>query len=162
MLGAYLSRYGALIICIRMDIVRQLFKEFATPEQQMLTAMVESMGGDAALENQQAIERLIREESALTASSGPEGRPLNFIELRQEIKCDPEESIKQNAELFDRKFELQRRQIEEDITLAVNQERDRIISTVTAGPHDRIVDLVCLRFSALARSAPHSFSTGYL
>ena len=145
-----------------MDIVLQLFKEFVTPEQKRLAAMVEKMGGDAALENQQAMERLIREESALTASSGPEDQPLDFIELRQEIRCDPEESIKQNAELFNRKFELQRRQIEEDITRAVNREGDRIISAVTAGPHDRIVDPVCLRFSTLAWPTSHSLSLGYL
>ncbi|KAF9644578.1 hypothetical protein BDM02DRAFT_3074100, partial [Thelephora ganbajun] len=60
--------------------------------------------------------------------------------LQQEINSDPDEAIEKNAEFFDRKFDIQRRQIVEDIARTVNREGDRIISAVTAGPHDRIVD----------------------
>jgi hypothetical protein len=72
----------------------------------------------------------------------PEGRPFGFYELQQEVKSDPEEAIEKNAEIFNRKFDIQRRQIVEDIARAVNREGDRIISAVTAGPHDRIFDPV--------------------
>ena len=125
----------------------QLFQEFVTPEQKKLAAIVERRGGVAVLENEQAIRELADAELAFTAPSGSDdrrggGRSLDVVELQHEIGSDPGEAIDRNAEFFDRKFDIQRRQIEEDIARAVNREGDRIISAVTAGPHDRIVDPV--------------------
>ena len=130
-----------------MDVMLQLFQEFVTPEQKKLAVMVEARGGIAVLENEKAIKELADAELASTAPSGSDNRhggsrPFDFVELQHEIKDDPNEAIEKNAEFFNRKFEIQRRQIAEDIARAVNREGDRIISAVTAGPHDRIVDLV--------------------
>jgi hypothetical protein len=150
-----------------MDIMLQLFQDYATPHERELVAMVKKLGGSGVLENEQAMEELAAYALA-GAHAGPEsrqapqGRPFGFVELRQEIKCDPEEAIEKNAEFFNRKFDIQRRQIVEDIARAVNREGDRIISVVTAGPHDRIFDPVCRKALALAQPATyHSFS-GYL
>jgi len=125
----------------------QLFREFVTPEQKKLAIMAERMGGDAVLENEQAMRELADTEFAFVAPSGSESRhggdrPFDVVELQHEIKGDPDEAIEKNAEFFSRKFDIQRRQIMEDIARAVNREGDRIISAVTAGPHDRIVDPV--------------------
>lgn len=125
----------------------QLFQEFITPEQQKLTVMVEERGGVAALENEYAMRELAEAEFAFVAPSGSDsrhgaGRPFDVVELQHEIKGDPNEAIEKNAEFFNRKFDIQRRQIVEDIARVVNREGDRIISAVTAGPHDRIVDQV--------------------
>ena len=125
----------------------QLFREFVTPEQRKLAVMVEEKGGVAVLENEQAMKELANAELAFTAPSGSDNRhgtsrPLDFIEMQHEIKDDPDEAIKQNADSFNRKFDIQTRQIEESIARAVNREGDRIISAVTGGPHDRIVDPV--------------------
>jgi len=125
----------------------ELFKDFATPQERELAALVKKLGGDAVLENEKAMEELAAFALA-GAQLGPEnrqapqGRPFGFLELQQEIKCDPEEAIEKNAEFFNRKFDIQRRQIVEEIAHAVNREGDRIISAVTAGPHDRIFDPV--------------------
>ena len=132
----------------------QLFREFVTPQQKELAAKVEKMGGDAVLENEQAMKELAGLETALTASPGQSqpgrDRRFNFNELQQEIKSDPEEVIKKNTEFFDRKFDIQRRQIVEDVARTVGREGDRIISAVTSGPHDRIIDPVCPVFELCA------------
>ena len=125
----------------------ELFQEFITPEQKKLTVMVEERGGVAVLENERAMKELAEAEFAFVAPLGSDSRhggprPFDVVELQHEIKGNPDEAIEMNAEFFNRKFDIQRRQIMEDIARAVNREGDRIISVVTAGPHDRIVDSV--------------------
>lgn len=131
-------------IAQRVNIMVQLFKEFATPQQKELATMMGEMDRTAVLENKQAMKKLAGSETALTANPGQtkpgRDRPFDLTELQQEIKSDPEEAIKKNAEFFDRKFDIQRRQIVEEIARTVGREGDRIISAVTSGPHDRIVD----------------------
>ena len=132
-----------LTTCLRMDVMLQLFKEFATPQQKELAAMVENMGGDAVLNDKQAMEELVRVEPKLTVRPGRKdgGGRFNFVELQKEIKESPDKAIERNAEFFSGKFEIQKREIEEIVT----RESDRVISAVIAGPHDRIIDPVSLR-----------------
>ena len=125
----------------------QLFQEFVSPEQKKLAVMVEGMGGKAAQDNEQSMRELANAEVAFVSSSGSDSRhaeyrPFDLDELRDEIKGKPDEAIEKNADFFNRKFDIQTRQIKEDIERAVRREGDRVISAVTAGPHDRIVDLV--------------------
>lgn len=125
----------------------QLFQEFVTPDQKKLATMVEKMGGEAALENERSMRELADAEVAFSAPSGSDSRrsgtrPYDLVELQHEIKGSPGEAIEKNAESFNRKFDIQRRQIVEDIERSMNRQGDRIISAVTAGPHDRIVDPV--------------------
>lgn len=141
----------------------QLFQEFITPQQKALAAKVEEMGRDAALENEGMMKELVDAEP----SSGPQsrpggGRPLDLDELRKEIKRDPEEVIDMNFEFFNRKFSIQTREIEENMARVFGREGDRIISTLTAGPHDRIADQVC--HDAFSFRMIHSslLSSGYL
>lgn len=122
----------------------QLFQEFVTPEQKKLVTMVEKMGGEAALENEFSMRELANAEVALSGSESRRGgaHPYDLVELQHEIEGSPEEAIEQNAEFFNRKFDIQRRQIVEDIERSMTRHGDRIISAVTAGPHDRIIDQV--------------------
>src|ERR1700753_4014508 len=124
-----------------MDVMVKLFQEFVTPQQKTLAARVGAMDEKAVLEDEQTMKELADEESALQGQSGGT-RPFDLVELQQEIRGDPEEAIRTNAEFFDRKFEIQRRQLAEDFARAFKREGDRIISEVTAGPHDRTVDPV--------------------
>ena len=132
----------------------QLFQEFVTPQQKELAAKLKQMGGGAVLENEQAMKELVGLETTLTANprqSWPGGdRRFNFIELLQEVKSDPEEVIKKNTQFFDRKFDIQWRQIVKEIARTAGREGDRIIPAVTPGPHDRIVDPVYLVFEPCA------------
>lgn len=123
----------------------QLFQEFVTPQQKALAAKVRDMGGNAALEDEQAMEELAGAAFALTVDSGDQadGGHFNLIQLRQEINSNPNEAIEMNAEFFIRKFEIQKREIQ-DITRAIHREGDRVIEAINAGPHDRIADQVRL------------------
>lgn len=124
----------------------QMFREFVTPEQRQLAILVEKKGGDKAIDNEQAMKELSDAEASISAPAGMEKtRPtkkFDLVEIQHEIRDDPTEAIERNAEFFNRKFDIQRRQIQEDIERAVRREGDRIISAVTAGPYERIVDPV--------------------
>ena len=125
----------------------EMFREFVTPEQKRLAVLVEQKGGEAIIESKQVMKELSEAEAKITAPTGIEklGRPapkFNLVEFQHEVRDDPSEAIEKNAEFFNRKFDTQRRQIQEDIERAVGREGDRIISAVTGGPHERIVDPV--------------------
>ena len=129
--------------------MQQLFKEFISSQQRELAMKVEGMGGQAAaLQNEQAMKELVDNELKLTAGDEPafpthpgQKRPFNFVELQQEIDGDPDRTIEQHAESFNLKFDLQKRIVEE-LGRVVTRDGDRVISALTAGPHDRIVDPV--------------------
>jgi len=123
----------------------QMFQKLLTPEQKKLADMIEKKGGNAVLDNEGVMKELAAVEASLSPTSGRHGTDrFDLAEIQHEIKDDPTDAIDKNAEFFNRKFDMQRRQIEEDIARAVRREGDRIITAVTAGPHDRIVDPVRL------------------
>ena len=122
----------------------QMFHKLLTPDQKKIADLVEKNGGNAVLDNEIVMKELIAAEASLTsAGSRHSAGRIDLAEIQHEIKDDPTDAIDKNAEFFNRKFDMQRRQIEEDIARTVRREGDRIISAVTAGPHDRIVDPVC-------------------
>ena len=120
-----------------------MFQKLLTPEQKKLADLVEKKGGNAVLDDEHVMMELSAVEASLAPTSGRHGSGrFNLVEVQHEIRDDPADAIKKNAEFFNRKFEIQRRQIEEDVARAVRREGDRIIAAVAAGPHDRIVDPV--------------------
>jgi len=133
----------------RMEVMLQMFQTLLTPEQKKLADMVEKKGGNAVLDNEGVMKELVAVEVSLSSASGRHSNErFDLAEIQHEITDDPTSAIEKNAESFNRKFDMQRRQIQEDIARAVRREGDRIITAVTAGPHDRIVDPV--------RPTPHS------
>jgi len=128
----------------------QLFQKFVTPEQRQLTILVEQKGGDAVIDNEQAMRELSDAEASMSAPIGIErhrpAKKFDLVEIQHEIRDNPANAIEKNAEFFNRKFDIQTRQIQEDIERAVRREGDRIISAVTGGPHERIVDPVRILF----------------
>lgn len=129
----------------------QMFQKLLTPEQKKLADLVEKKGGSAVLDDEPAMRELSVLEASLAPASGRHGSGrFDLAEIQHEIKDDPTDAIEKNAEFFNRKFDMQRRQIEEDVARAVRREGDRIITAVTAGPHDRIVDPVGITFPRLS------------
>lgn len=131
---------------IRVDVMRHLFEKFVNPQQESLAAKVKEMGGEAALENEQAMKELVRAESALVTSQDPEGQPsrgspFNLAELRQEIKDGPEEAVEKNSEFFYNRFDVLMRGFG-GVNRALGPQGDRNVSAVTAGAYDLIVDPV--------------------
>jgi len=125
----------------------EMFRErFVTPEQRQLAVLVKQKGGDAAIHNEQAMKELVTKEASISAPVGSEKhrstKKFDLVEIQREIQGDPTEAIENNEESFNGKFRVQMRQIQEDVERAVRQQGDRIISAVTGGPHERIVDPV--------------------
>jgi hypothetical protein len=133
----------------RKQVMLQMFQTLLTPEQKKLGDLIEKNGGNAVLDDEVVMRELVSVEAAMSPAGGWHGsNRFDLAEIQHEIRADPIDAIEKNAEFFNRKFDMQRRQIEEDIAHAVRREGDRIITAVMAGPHDRIVDPV--------RPTPHS------
>jgi hypothetical protein len=77
---------------------------------------------------------------SLRASSGTQ--KLTVESVRQELthleKLD--DVLRKHLETYGQKFDLQQRQLKEDLEKVAHREGDRIIAAVTAGTHDRILD----------------------
>lgn len=63
--------------------------------------------------------------------------------LKHELMQVPSTEIKKNMEAFQRKFEIQTRELTEMETIVVH-EGNRIIGSVLAGSHESLIDPVCL------------------
>jgi hypothetical protein len=149
-----------LTACVRVNVILDLFKEFASLQQKELAAAVVKMGGDV-VNDKHAMEELARVESKLTARAGSrkdENFRFSFVEFQKEIKDGPEKAIEENAEFFSSKFEIQKRDIQD----IVHREGDRIIEAVKAGPHDRIIDQVGGATSSLCITHRSTSTLGYL
>ena len=125
----------------------EMFQKFVTPEQRQLAFLVEQKGGgDAIIDNEQVMRELSDAETLISAPTGMERRrpakKFDFVEIQREIRDDPAVAIEENAKFFNRKFDLQRKLIQEDIKRAISHKGDRITSAVTAGPHERVLDSV--------------------
>jgi hypothetical protein len=97
--------------------------------------------------------------TASSATSKGNNKTLTLDSLRQELSENVDLVLEKNMEIFERKFETQKRQIE-DLAKVVGHEGDRIIAAVTTGPHDRILDpdiheiwkdMVCLLRAAYSK-----------
>ena len=130
--------------CIRMSVMLKLFNEFITPQQKELAAKVKEMGGPASQENKESMKALEVAESTITRRTAGrnDDSDLKVLELQQEIRGNPAEAIENNSEFFNLKFDVQRRQITEEVTRVLSLEGGRIIKAITAGPQDRIIDQV--------------------
>ena len=64
--------------------------------------------------------------------------------VKEELSGGPELAIRKNWEVFQRKFEVQLRDIMKDVGRMVHHEGDRVIAAITSGPHERIFDPVSL------------------
>ena len=84
-------------------------------------------------------------------------RGQEILMLQQELMQVPSTEIKRNLETFERKFEIQTRALAEEMKRFVVHEGDRVISSVLAGPHERILDPVCSCNSFVVISHSHMF-----
>ena len=145
-----------------------MFEQLVSPEQKQLSAAVAAKGGVKALRNNdKMLLELEIKASEVPSAPGTEGHraPLsrpgrskpgrsepgrskpsdtsqNADDLRTEIFEDPDTAVEKNQTVYFRKFEAQKRQIIDELTLVVKRESDRVIHEIKAGPHERILDRV--------------------
>ncbi|KAI0633741.1 hypothetical protein C8Q77DRAFT_1157905 [Trametes polyzona] len=136
----------------KVNILVEFFTNAITPEYKELAALVQKKGGPrAVMDSNEALNELLQYRSAGGPTSskrverdGPKhdnhlGKK-NLEVLKRELFEAPELAIKNNFEVFERKFKMQQRELSEEMRRVVHHEGDRVIEAVTSGAHDRIID----------------------
>lgn len=140
----------------KVNMMMEMFQNLASPEERQLTKAVSKLGGSRAIHaNGKLLRQLSNEELDGSLSTNAVGtkagrKRYSLEDLREDLRADPEEIIKNNLVLFSRKFEIQQNRILEELNMAVKREGDRVIQTIVAGPHDRIFDPVSGLFHNLS------------
>ncbi|KAJ7068738.1 hypothetical protein C8F01DRAFT_978668 [Mycena amicta] len=112
--------------------------------------LVEQRGGAQACQDN---DKLLKELSELENKSGPPnlgpqstkgsvgaGAKSALEDIRDDLSLSPDAAMEKNETVFSRKFEVQKRQIIDELTKVVERQGDRIISALSSGPHDRLLD----------------------
>ncbi|RPD72434.1 hypothetical protein L226DRAFT_154051 [Lentinus tigrinus ALCF2SS1-7] len=134
-------------------LMEVVFERMRTPEERDLSAFVakEAGGIDAVLKNDKLLEEVLAkrkfgsgkdvDEKGTKKRVVPGQTPdavLTVTELRKEVNKDVEQVLADNK-VFDQKFEAMKMQVDE-VKVEIRHESDRVIDTILAGPHERIVD----------------------
>lgn len=117
-----------------------LFRQLDSPAEKEIADYVSKNGGaKKCMQDAKALEDLkkLASKDAGQAKGSDEGG-----DLHAELEEDFDEAQAKNMVIYERKFEVQKRQLEEMLTSVVKREGDRIITSLAAGPHDRIIDQV--------------------
>jgi hypothetical protein len=113
-------------------------------------------GVKACLEDDEALKELISISKKQDSKSSPgfpgtqgdpfnvktDGTDMSLVTLKKELKEDFDQALEKNMVTFERKLEMQKRQIMVEVEGVVKREGDRVISYFFSGPHDRILDPV--------------------
>ncbi|RPD68326.1 hypothetical protein L226DRAFT_527321 [Lentinus tigrinus ALCF2SS1-7] len=127
-------------------LMEVVFERMRTPEERDL------LGGiDAVLKNDKLLEEVLAKQKAGPRKDKDErgakkravpGQTLDAVltvtDLRKEVNKDVEQVLADNK-FFDQKFEAMKMQVDE-VKVEIRHESDRVIDTILAGPHERIVD----------------------
>lgn len=131
----------------KLDMI-MIFRKLDTPRERDVNKFIEEHGGvKACISNDESLEELVAKSgdslSRISGRGGGSGRRSNDLpeirkRLLKEIQEDIDEAFNRNMVLFERKLDMQNKQLGE----AMRQESDHIITALTAGAHDRINDPV--------------------
>ena len=130
-------------------LVLQLLR---SPKDRQLLAKIKHKGGaELALKDEKFMKELIAESGdkesqgdAEMPSKDKQVDPLKSI-LR-DMNRTVEEMVKENEEIFNRKFKAQELALKEEMEMITRREGDRVIQAITSGPHERILDQVRLDY----------------
>ena len=136
--------------------MKALFEQLVSPEQKLLSDLVNAKGGMKVLRNNDNV-LLDLEKTASKASNSPsvdsvqghrthQAKPGNAGmedgNLREDILEDPNAATEKNWVVFSRKFEAQKNQIIDELTLVVQRESDRVVRELKGKALERIRDRV--------------------
>ncbi|GBE85444.1 hypothetical protein SCP_0706310 [Sparassis crispa] len=135
----------------RTDMLLQFMQSYVPPEQRELVALVQKKGGTkAVMDNENVLKELNSYESRRPTKTGDTQNQASlghartskddFEELKSDLRHDPAAAAINNFQMFERKFAIQQRQLIEEVDRVVTRESDRVIQSVTSGPHDKVVD----------------------
>ena len=127
--------------------MKDLFRQFVSPEQRQLSKQVDDIGVEALRNNIEELRKLDKSsgqsfvEGPRTHLAGLDDKDRDVDNFKENIFEDPNAAVKKNLEVFLRKFEDQRREIMA-VKDAVHREGDRIAEIVQGKAHERISDQV--------------------
>jgi hypothetical protein len=136
-----------------MNVMKALLEQSVSPEQKRLSDLVNANGGISVLRNDDK-KLLELEKNASKASSSPSVQgswtrqakqsdvDLEVANLREDILEDPNAAAERNWKVFSNKFEAQKNQIIDELTLVSRREGDRVIEELRGKAQDRIIDRV--------------------
>jgi hypothetical protein len=136
-----------------MNVIKHLFKELVSPEQKLLSDLVNANSGAKVLRNNDKmlldLEKTARNPSCSpsleehrTRQAKPGDADLEVDNLKEDILEDPNAAAEKNWIVFSRKFEAQKNQIIDELSLVVQRESDRVIRELKGKAHERIRDRV--------------------
>lgn len=119
-----------------------LFQELRSPEERELRKFIESKGGAEVFLNDEALMRELIERSDNEGDHSIGAQMKLTKDLQRDLRKDLEELINDNQEVFSNKFTALQDNIRTQMETTMAREGDRIIGTILAGPHDRLIDPV--------------------
>lgn len=131
----------------KLDMIA-VFRRLDTPQEKKLQKFVNENGGpEAVIANDQGMAALADLEKDEPVSGTKKQIKVDIMvvnKMRLEFREDFEGSLQKNMTVFARKLEMQAKQIVDDVEAIVRRESNLVIRAVISGPHDRIIDPVCL------------------
>ncbi|KAF8647842.1 hypothetical protein AX16_006510 [Volvariella volvacea WC 439] len=124
--------------------LEHLFTKLDTPKEREVQKFIEENGGaKACIEKEDLLNKMIAKSgdsvsavAGTNAKRGGDDLAGARKTLLKEYNEDVDELFKRNAVLFEKKLDIQRAQLESTI----RSEGDRVIETLLAGAHDKIID----------------------
>lgn len=133
-----------------MALLLQLLR---SPEERELKRFIDSKGGPKQfLKNDDLMQELLKrsgepEGKPSLKGSSPRGQTDLIQEIKREVSKTMADMISEHYVQFRVKFEAQQEQLRQQMDASVRREGDRIITAITGGPHERIIDPVGLFLS---------------
>jgi len=131
--------------------MKVLFEQLVSPEQKRLSELVAEKGGFKILRDSDKmlldLEATASKSSCQPSVDGHRTHQTKFNDSdlkvdRNDILEEPDVAVEKNWAVFSRKFEAQKNQIIDKLTLVVQRESDRVIREVQGSAHERIRDRV--------------------
>ncbi len=129
----------------KLDMLQTVFRKLDTPREREVLDFIEQNGGSkAVIERDDLVQNLVKKSGETMANlvdkSVNSKSDIDSVreKLRKELAEDLDVVLKRNFSLFDRKLEIQYR----NLTEALEKQGQYIVTALSAGTHDKIKDLV--------------------
>lgn len=129
----------------KLDLLSTVFRQLDTPREREVLEFIEQNGGaKAVIDRNDLVQGLVKKsgetmtnlaDKSLTSKSDVDSVKEK---LKKELTEDVDVVLKRNFMLFDRKLEIQSRNIAD----ALEKQGRYIVSVLSAGTHDKIKDIV--------------------
>jgi F0F1-type ATP synthase membrane subunit b/b' len=146
--------------------MKALFEQLFSPEQKQLSDLIEAKGGIKVLRNDEKMlldldktaskaSGSLNAEWQRTRQAKPSDADREAANLREDILEEPNAAAEKNWVVFSRKFEAQKNQIIDELTLVVQRESDRVIQELKGKAQERIRDKVGFSYHLLCSAYNH-------